>query len=172
MDVTKFQLGDCFSQIPLEFSRLDLVLQVASQVVQNLEPRKTNHRVCFDWVTTICKSCSSLSISINIIDGNGDIHHQLNWSCYHHPMEQRGWLRVWWWHQWGRGWRCCCCGCKEGGRGGADEGSREGGSACHLIILICRSSMFLLHHHKEKKWQGVNLIPFWPFRLTCISISR
>ena len=43
MDVTKFQLSDCFSQIPLEFSRLDLVLQVASQVVQNLEARKTNH---------------------------------------------------------------------------------------------------------------------------------
>ena len=128
MDVTKFQLSDCFSQIPLEFSRLDLVLQVASQVVQNLEARKTNH---------------------------SDINHQWNWSCYHFPMEQGGWWRVWRWHRRGRGWCCCCCGGKEGGRGGADEGSREGGSACHLIILICTTSTL---HRMVRRTTGKALI--------------
>ena len=66
MDVTKFPLSDCFSQIPLEFSRLDLVLQVPSQVVQNLWARKT--RVCFLlYFAYLCHGVMG-TMSINDID--------------------------------------------------------------------------------------------------------
>ena len=34
--VTKSLLSDCFLRIPLEISRLELVLQVVSQVMQNV----------------------------------------------------------------------------------------------------------------------------------------
>ena len=64
MDVTKSPLSDCFSRIPLEFSRLDPVLQASSQDLNSIDitlglgqMAKTDISILGHSLILLCKVC-------------------------------------------------------------------------------------------------------------------